>query len=99
PPADPNALLPRLWPTTVTRGDDGVITVGGVRVTDLAARHGTPAYVLDEADLRARCRDFLAAFPDADVYYAGKAFLCKAVVRVIAEEGLNLDVCSGGELA
>ena len=99
PPADPNALLPRLWPVTVARGSDGVLTVGGVRVTDLAARHGTPAYVLDEADLRARCRDFVAAFPDADVYYAGKAFLCKAVVRIIAEEGLSLDVCSGGELA
>ena len=66
---------------------------------DLAAEYGTPAYVLDEDDLRARCRDFAAAFAGADVYYAGKAFLCKAVVRVIAEEGLYLDVCTGGELA
>jgi diaminopimelate decarboxylase len=68
-------------------------------VRDLAARYGTPAYVLDEADLRARCRDFAAAFGDADVYYAGKSFLCKAVVKVIHEEGLFLDVCTGGELA
>jgi diaminopimelate decarboxylase len=55
-------------------------------------------YVLDEDDLRSRCRDFKAAFPDEDIYYAGKAFLCRAVVRIIAEEGLHLDVCSGGEL-
>ena len=58
-----------------------------------------PAYVLDEDDLRARCRDFRGGFAGADVYYAGKAFLCKAVVRIIAEEGLFLDVCTGGELA
>src|SRR5688572_12171342 len=99
PPADPNALLPQLWPTTVCRGADGALTVGGVAVTELIAEHGTPAYILDEADLRARCREFVAAFAGSDIYYAGKAFLCKAVVRIIAEEGLRLDVCSGGELA
>jgi diaminopimelate decarboxylase len=98
-PADVNALVPQLWPATVSRGPDGVLAVGGVPVTALAAEHGTPAYLLDEADLRARCRDFVAAFAGADVYYAGKAFLCKAVVRIIAEEGLGLDVCTGGELA
>jgi diaminopimelate decarboxylase len=98
-PADVNALLPRLWPRTVTRGDAGALTVGGRDVRDLAAEFGTPVYLLDEADLRARCREFADAFGDTDVYYAGKAFLCKAVVRMIAEEGLALDVCSGGELA
>jgi len=56
-------------------------------------------YVLDEADFRARCRAFRTAFAGADVYYAGKAFLCRAVARMIAEEGLGLDVCTGGELA
>ena len=99
PPDDVNALLPQLWPTTVRRGEDGVLTVGEVPVTALAAEYGTPAYVLDEADLRARCRAFVDGFPGVDVYYAGKAFLCKAVVRVIASEGLGLDVCTGGELA
>jgi diaminopimelate decarboxylase len=99
PPADVNALVPALWPATVRRGPDGVVTVGGVPVTTLAATHGTPAYILDEADLRARCRAFTGAFRGADVYYAGKAFLCRAVVRIIAEEGLGLDVCTGGELA
>jgi diaminopimelate decarboxylase len=82
----------------VSRAADGALAIGGLSVRDLAAEHGTPAYLLDEEDLRARCRDFAAAFPDADVYYAGKSFLCKAVVRIVHEEGLFLDVCSGGEL-
>ena len=98
-PDDVNALLPRLWPRTVQRDADGVLTVGGIPVTELAADFGTPVYVLDEADFRSRCRDFLESFADADVYYAGKAFLCRAVVRILAEEGVRLDVCSGGELA
>ncbi|AEV88358.1 diaminopimelate decarboxylase [Actinoplanes sp. SE50] len=98
-PEDVNALVPQLWPRTVTRTDAGSLQIGGVSVTDLAADYGTPAYLLDEDDLRARCRDFAAAFAGADVYYAGKSFLCKAVVRVVEEEGLFLDVCSGGELA
>jgi diaminopimelate decarboxylase len=68
-------------------------------VLDLAARFGTPAYLFDEADFRARCRLFREAFDDATVCYAGKAFLCKAVARIVASEGLHLDVCSGGELA
>ncbi|WP_422754825.1 diaminopimelate decarboxylase [Micromonospora sp. WMMD708] len=99
PPADVNALVPQLWPRRVERGAHGALTVAGLDVRELAAGYGTPAYVLDEDDLRSRARDFRDAFPDVDVYYAGKAFLCRAVVRMIAEEGLHLDVCSGGELA
>ncbi|WP_406072560.1 diaminopimelate decarboxylase [Micromonospora sp. NBC_01638] len=98
-PEDVNALLPTLWPRSVTRGADGAVAVAGLSVRDIAAEFGTPVYVLDEADLRSRCRDFRAAFPTEDVFYAGKAFLCRAVVRIIAEEGLHLDVCTGGELA
>src|SRR5512147_3060145 len=99
PPADLNALDAKVWAQTVGRGDDGVVTVGGVPVTRLAEEFGTPAYVLDEADFRARARAWRTAFgPDADVFYAGKAFLSRAVVRWLYEEGLNLDVCSGGEL-
>ncbi|GIF10646.1 diaminopimelate decarboxylase [Actinoplanes teichomyceticus] len=98
-PEDVNALMPQLWPRTVRRTGDGTLQVGGVSVADLAAEFGTPAYFLDEEDLRSRCRDFAAAFAGAHVYYAGKSFLCKAVVRVVEEEGLFLDVCSGGELA
>ncbi|MEV5763744.1 diaminopimelate decarboxylase [Micromonospora sp. NPDC052213] len=98
-PVDVNALVPQLWPRNVTRGGDGVLTVAGLGVGDLAAEFGTAVYVLDEDDLRSRCRDFRTAFDGVDVYYAGKAFLCRAVVRMIAEEGLHLDVCTGGELA
>jgi diaminopimelate decarboxylase len=98
PPADVNALRPGLWPRTAHRGDDGALVVGGVDVREIARRHGTPAYVLDTADFRARCREFRDAF-GAGVYYAGKAFLCRAVVEMVADEGLGLDVCTGGELA
>ncbi|AZM48800.1 diaminopimelate decarboxylase [Streptomyces sp. WAC 06738] len=99
PPADLNDLDSRVWARTVARGADGVVTVGGLPVTRLAEEFGTPAYFLDEDDFRARCRAWTDAFEDADVFYAGKAFLSRAVVRWLREEGLNLDVCSGGELA
>ncbi|MER5727090.1 diaminopimelate decarboxylase [Streptomyces sp. NPDC002138] len=99
PAADLNLLPEKVWSRTVTRGGEGVVSVGGIEVTRLAEEFGTPAYFLDEEDFRARCRAWAHAFgPDADVFYAGKAFLSKAVVRWLKEEGLNLDVCSGGEL-
>jgi diaminopimelate decarboxylase len=97
-PGDVDALVPQLWSQTA-RKVDGVLEVGGVRLTDLVAEHGSPAYVLDEADFRSRARAFRDGFAGCDVYYAGKAFLCTTVAGWIAEEGLNLDVCSGGELA
>ncbi|MEU9043456.1 MULTISPECIES: diaminopimelate decarboxylase [unclassified Kitasatospora] len=100
PPADLNALDPKVWSRTVARDAEGVATVGGIDVRRLAAEFGTPAYVLDEEDFRSRARAWRDAFgTEADVYYAGKAFLSKAVVRWLHEEGLNLDVCSVGELA
>ncbi|MFF1903114.1 diaminopimelate decarboxylase [Kitasatospora sp. NPDC058218] len=100
PPSDLNALDPKVWSKTVARGADGVVTVGGLDVKRIAAEFGTPAYVMDEDDFRTRARAWREAFgTDADVYYAGKAFLSKAVVRWLHEEGLNLDVCSPGELA
>ncbi|HYG95146.1 MAG TPA: diaminopimelate decarboxylase [Nocardioides sp.] len=96
PPRDVNELVPQLWPTTARKGED--LVIGGLPVADLVAEHNTPAYVLDEEDFRHRARAFRDAFSDFDVYYAGKAFLCTAVARWIAEEGLSLDVCSAGEL-
>ncbi|MGW5864181.1 diaminopimelate decarboxylase [Streptomyces sp. NPDC055239] len=100
PAADLNSLDPKVWSQTVDRSADGVVTVGGIEVTRLAEEFGTPAYFLDEDDFRARCHAWRGAFgSDADVFYAGKAFLSRAVVRWLHEEGLNLDVCSGGELA
>lgn len=98
-PEDLNALDPKVWSLTTKRADDGVVSVAGVDVRELAREFGTPAYILDEDDVRSRCRAWKQAFEGADVFYAGKAFLCRALVRWISEEGLNLDVCSGGELA
>jgi diaminopimelate decarboxylase len=105
PPADLNALDPKVWPITAGRDEEaGQLTLGGLGVRELAARQGTPAYVLDEADWRRRAQTWLAAFGDyhrdePPVHYAGKSFLSKAIARWAAEEGLGLDVCSGGELA
>ncbi len=106
-PRDVNALVPTLWSSSVGRAGDGVLTVGGVSVLDLAREFGTPAYVLDEADFRARAAGFRDTYAEvfqdlgggADVYYAGKAFLCTEVARWVEDEGLGLDVCTGGELA
>jgi len=92
-------LEPVVWPAGAARDDQGVLTVAGVDVRELAAQFGTPAYVLDEDDFRGRCRSWREAFATGDVYYAGKAFLCTAIARWVAEEGLSLDVCTGGELA
>jgi diaminopimelate decarboxylase len=97
-PDDVNALHPLLWSGTARRTDDGGVEVGGVDLRDLLAEHNSPAYVLDELDFRQRARAFRDAFKDFDVFYAGKAFLCTTVARWIQEEGLNLDVCSPGEL-
>lgn len=99
PAEDLNVLDEKVWARTVTRDEHGALTVGGIEVARLAEEFGTPAYFLDESDFRARCRAWSDAFgPGADVFYAGKAFLSRAVVRWLKEEGLNLDVCSGGEL-
>jgi diaminopimelate decarboxylase len=64
----------------------------------LAAEYGTPLFVYDEDHLRARCREFAAEFGAANVAYAGKAFMCVAMARLVAEEGLKMDVATGGEL-
>ncbi|WP_410792644.1 diaminopimelate decarboxylase [Kribbella sp. C-35] len=98
-PRDPNDLVTALWSNTAKKNGEGALEVGGVDVRDLVAEQGSPAYVLDEDDFRARARAFKHAFKDFDVYYAGKAFLCTTIVRWVMEEGLNLDICSGGELA
>jgi diaminopimelate decarboxylase len=87
-----------LLPDTATVDDAGHLHVGGVDTVELAARYGTPLFVYDEAHLRERCREARAAFPGG-VHYAAKAFLCAAMARLVVEEGLGLDVASGGELA
>ncbi|WP_369995970.1 diaminopimelate decarboxylase [Paenibacillus sp. RC84] len=80
----------------------GHLEVGGVDTTELAARYGTPLYVVDEALVRRRCREFVDAFQASglkfQVAYASKAFCVMAMCRIVAEEGLSLDVVSDGEL-
>lgn len=95
-PADAGALS--VWPASARSLPDGDVTVGGVSLTEAAEEFGTPVYLLDEAEVRQRCRAYRAAFPDAEVVYAAKAFLCRAVAHWVREEGLGLDVCSAGEL-
>jgi diaminopimelate decarboxylase len=91
------SVLPRaLLPDTATVGDDGHLLIGGCDTIDLADRYGTPLFVYDEAHLRARCREAVAAFGPG-VNYATKAFLCKAMARLAYDEGMNLDVSTGGE--
>ncbi|MHB1713096.1 MAG: diaminopimelate decarboxylase family protein, partial [Acidimicrobiales bacterium] len=94
-PTDPVArgLLSR----TAEVDDDGRLSIGGVDVVDLAGEHGTPLYVYDEEDLRTRCREAVEAWGEG-VAYATKAFLCVAMARLAFEEGMHLDVSTGGEL-
>ncbi|MDF3142058.1 MULTISPECIES: diaminopimelate decarboxylase [unclassified Streptomyces] len=87
-----------VWPVSTAEPRPGALCVGGVPLAEVADRFGTPVYVLDEAEVRARCRTYRHAFPDAEVLYAAKAFLCRAMVHWMDEEGLGLDVCSAGEL-
>jgi diaminopimelate decarboxylase len=88
----PQQLLPM---TAKVVGDR--LEVGGCDVLDLAERHGTPLFVYDEVHLRERAREAVAAF-GAGATYASKAFLCRAMVRLVAEEGMGIDVATGGEL-
>jgi diaminopimelate decarboxylase len=102
-PQSPDEILllaPNVWPRNLVRDEDGVVSIAGIPVTDLAAEYGTPLFVIDEDDFRSRCRDIAAAFGGGDyVHYAAKAFLCSEIARWVNQEGLSLDVATGGELA
>lgn len=88
----------QLLPRTATVNDAGVLSIGGVTVAAMAEQFGTPLYVYDEEHLRNRCREAVSAFGKDRVIYATKAFLCGAMARLANEEGLLLDVATGGEL-
>ena len=92
-----HALPLSLLPMTAEVGADGRLSIGGVDVLDLARQVGTPAFVYDERHLRERCREAREAWGDG-VAYASKAFLCKAMATLAHEEGLCVDVSTGGEL-
>ncbi len=92
------ALDRRLLSDNTAVSDDGMLTVGGCRVDEVAAQFGTPVFVYDETHLRDRCREAVAAFGHDRVIYATKAFLCRAMAKLAYDEGMLLDVASGGEL-
>ena len=92
------ALPRRLLPDTAGVGDDGWLTIGGCSIHDLATEYGTPLFVYDEDHLRARCGEAVQAFGAGNAYYATKAFLCRAMARLAYDEGMRLDVATGGEL-
>jgi len=106
-PDDANALAEAVWSRNATRSAAGELEIAGVAATDLVERFGTPVYVVDEADVKARAtsiresfdREFARVGSAAKVYYAGKAFLSTEVARWVTDAGLNIDVASGGELA
>ncbi len=91
------ALPWTLLPDTAAVAGDGHLMIGGCDTVQLAAAHGTPLFVYDEAHIRARCREAVAAFGLGAVY-ASKAFLCRAIARLAHEEGMAIDVSTGGEL-
>lgn len=96
--APTNSPLPfHLLPDTATVDDHGRLSIGGCDLADLADRHGTPLFVYDEAHIRARCREAVSVLGDGATY-ASKAFLCRAVARLVHEEGMRVDVATGGEL-
>ncbi|MGW6379070.1 diaminopimelate decarboxylase [Rhodococcus sp. NPDC055112] len=92
-------LDPAVWPINTHHDEQGRITVGGVALADVADQYGTPSYVIDELDVRHRCRTYREIFPEAEIAYAGKALMTRALASWVSQEGLALDVCSAGELA
>ena len=95
-------LDPAIWPASATRNSAGEITIAGLSVTKIAAEYGTPVFIFDEADVRKRARDYVAAFKvddiETSVHYAGKAFITTKIAQWVNQEGLGIDVASAGEL-
>ncbi|SJN31672.1 Diaminopimelate decarboxylase [Microbacterium esteraromaticum] len=105
-PDDVNDLVPAVWPASIERGADGEMIIGGVSADELVRAYGTPVQVIDEGEVRRRASTLRRAFESAAagqgttarIYYAGKALLNTSIVRWVTSEGLNVDVCTGGEL-
>ncbi len=96
--SDFNTLPAHVWPRNARREEDGVVTIAGVPLPELAEQFGTPLYVFDEDDFRARCREMADAFGGPNhIHYASKAFITKRVLNWVNEEGLCLDVASLNE--
>jgi diaminopimelate decarboxylase len=87
----------RLLPRSARVDSGGRLSIAGCDLADLAQTYGTPLYVYDEGELRARCGEYADGFGPGAVAYAAKAFLCLAMAHLVADEGLHLDVATGGE--
>ncbi|MBA4025793.1 MAG: diaminopimelate decarboxylase [Gordonia sp.] len=99
-PAELAQLPAHVYPRGTDRDEHDVARIGGIPVTELAEKYGTPLFVVNEDDFRARCAEMAQAFGSAQhVHYASKAFLSTEIARWVHSEGLSLDVCSAGELS
>jgi len=92
-----------IYPHTTVHNAAGHLEIGGCDVVDLAREFGTPLFIYDEQTLRDQCRAYRAAFGARsdlfEIVYASKAFSCRAMAQLVAQEGLSIDVATGGELA
>jgi diaminopimelate decarboxylase len=99
---DARALDAAIWPASAARTDSGEIAVAGIGVRKLVEQYGSPLFIYDEQDVRARARRYVQAYNTVEVptqvFYAGKAFLCTSIVKWLTEEGRSMDVCTAGEL-
>ena len=97
------ADIEHVFPDTASVNESGHLEIGGLDSCDVVQEYGSPVYIYCEETLRARCQAFRSAFvdrhPNSEVVYASKAYISPAIARVVREEGLGLDVVSGGELA
>ena len=93
-----NPISSHLLPDNAAIDGSGDLSIGGVSVREIAERFGTPVFVYDEDHLRARCHEAVSAFGRDAVIYASKAFLCTAMAKLVHDEGLLIDVATGGEL-
>lgn len=105
--AELNELAPNVWPLTAKRNSNGEIEIGSIAVSKIAKEFATPIFIMDEADLKGRAKEFLENFSKlkneplekpTQVFYAAKAFLSTYVAKTLHQLGLNIDVCTEGEL-
>lgn len=94
-----NPRMP-VFPETAEVNDKDHLIIGGCDTVALAKTYGTPLYVYDETDLRNRCREYRTEFgkryQDVTISYSPKAFTSNAMLKLVEEEGLDLDIVSGG---
>ncbi len=98
-----NLPLAEVLPISASVNENGRLALNGLDLRDVAEEFGSPLYVFDEATIRGMCREFVENFrhlyPNTDIEYSTKAFSNPAILKIMEEEGLHIDVVTGGELA